>query len=151
MRLQPVEDGALRFAWLQVYASLSRPAVEGRVPFLDRHEQSFPGGAHLTFCFKGHRDPGFPTFEPCRMGANDEFGACRGWPSQANVVGRRDGARRLVRSVAVHHRDGRSPVPVAIEQGSDDASVDHAGKGLVVRFWLKPGHKPFLYAMGVDA
>ena len=50
----------------------------------------------------------------------------------------------------VHQGDGCGPIPMAIKQRSDDATVDHAGKGLMMVFGIEFHLQSTFNAMGVD-
>ena len=55
-------------------------------------------------------------------------------PKQFYMKIGRDGAIRLVLPVALHDEIRCGPVGVAVEQGPDDAAVEHPGERLMVRF-----------------
>src|SRR5687767_5686316 len=70
----------------------------------------------------------------------DGLGRRRG-PAKLHVELRGDGARRRVLSRLPHEVTGRCPVAVTVEQGPDDAAVEHSRKCLVMRLGAPLGHE----------
>jgi hypothetical protein len=125
--------------------------VVGRMTFLYSDEEALARGADLTARFQRHGHPGFSPFETRGMGANDEVHAGWGGARKSNFVRSGDGARGLNRTVLVHQRHRRRPIPMAIEQGPDDSTVDHPRKGLVMRFGSETGDQSITFTMRVNA
>ena len=129
----------------------SRPTMVSRMPFLDGDKQAV---ALCTTCAVGlerHLHPSLPAFDFRHLGRDLEVGVHRSGSQQANAVGSRDGARGFRFIVGLHQSNGSGPVSMAIQQGSNDAPVDHSGKGVVVRFWSEEGHQFIPFLVGIDS
>ena len=123
----------------------------GRMAFLDGHEHAFTLCASLSFGLKRHVHPGFSSFDvghPCR---HAKIGVHGRRPQQADGVGGGHGAWDLLSPSGVHQSHRCSPIAVAVQQGADDATVDHAREGMMMRFWTKDRHQFLAFTVGIDS
>lgn len=107
----------------------------GGVPFLHGHEEAAPSGTHLALSLQGQRDPNPVVQHLGWRGIYRQGRTVRRRAPKLNIVGSGYGARWFIKTLCIHERNGSSPVPVAVEECSNDTAVDHARKSLVVIVW----------------
>lgn len=92
-------------------------------------------------------------------GFKDKLFIDRSRSQHLDRIFRCDRTRGLGKSALFHQSVTCGPITVAVENGSDDASVEHARKSMMKRLWPKPGHNllglspvvPYWKAINVQA
>lgn len=104
----------------------------GRMPFLNGDKEPTARGTYLAFSFQcqGHSNPVLKHL--CRFCIHRQRCTVRRRTPKLHVVGRRDRARWLLKTLRIHQSNRSSPISVAVKQRTDDATVDHPREGLVV-------------------
>ena len=115
----------------------------GGVPFLHGHEEATPRGTHLAFSLQSQCDTNPVVQHLGWRGVHRQGRTVRRRATKLDVVGSGDGARWLIKALSIHQRDGSCPIPMTVEQCSDDATVDHAWKRLMVVGWNEVHGQPF--------
>ena len=118
--------------------------------FLYGHKQSAPGGAQLPRCLHLQLDMHSVVEHLGRKGRYREKFSHGRRPSKLDLVGGGYGARRLVQALLVHQGHRSRPVAMTVEQRSNDSTVDHAGKRLMVGLRHELQLQTALDAVGID-
>jgi len=105
----------------------------GGMPFLHSHKQPLATSAHLALSQQLHLDRCPVLSQVHRFCIDRQRGPERRRSTQLNAVGCCDSAGWLVQPGSIHERNGGGPVPVAIQQRTNDTTVDHARERLVMR------------------
>ena len=98
------------------------------------------GGLDYRFAVARFNDPGF-QFQVLVTG---------GRQSKNNLIFCRNRTRRRVSLPEDHQMPGRRPVHVAVQQRADNAAVDHALEGLMMRLRFKNGNHPVTLHIALD-
>ena len=122
----------------------------GRMSLFDGHKEAATRRTNLSGSLHGQLNMNAVLKHFSGFGDDGQGLSEWGWAAKLDVVLRRDGARGFIQSLLVHQGDGCGPIPMAIKQRSDDATVDHAGKGLMMVFGIKFHLQSTFNAMGVD-
>ena len=107
----------------------------GGVTFLYSHKEAAPCGTNLALSLQGQRHPNPVVQHLGWRGVHRQGRSVRRRAPKLNIVGSGYGARWFIKTLCIHERNGSSPIPVAVEEGSDDAAVDHARECLMVIRW----------------
>lgn len=121
-----------------------------RMPFLDGNKQAAAGRTNLAFSLQRKRNSNpvlkhFGGFCIHRQRCTEGRRA-----PELYIVRGSDSARWFLKPLSVHDRNGCSPISVTIQQGADDATVDHPRKRLVVIRWDKFHDQPVLGAKRIN-
>ena len=109
----------------------------GWMSFFDSHKKAATGCTNLPCCLHGQLNTNTIIKH---FGGFCDDGQCLAewsWTTKLDVVLRRHCARRFSQFLLVHQGDGSGPIPMAIKERPNDATVDHARKGLMMVFGIK--------------
>jgi hypothetical protein len=109
------------------------PPMVRRVSRFDGHKGPTKCRASLAACLENTLHRGAIVRGVGDSGAEQDRGAARRRPMQANLVLCRHGRRRVVQSLAPNHMPDRRPIGVAIHQRADHSAVQRARESLVMR------------------
>jgi hypothetical protein len=128
----------------------SRPTVIGWVTFFDGDEETASSSAHLSFGLQ-RQGNGCPILQQLNhFAGHGKRCGYRGWTPQFDLVGGGDRTGWFVQALFIHQRHSRRPVPMTVKQRTNDASVDHPRKGLMLGFCSKFHDQSSIDSMRID-